>query len=167
MRFTKEESEVERALPRDPARYIRTFGVISVVKCVLLRRRMFKISKDSFHTSFVFEVFCNENHFPSPGGDLIDFWSCGTDEIFQYLWKRPTVFWHCDFSSKTKLVKMYFHKVVVLKKFCEIEGSSEFFGTEASPEKIQFLCFELRTSFFDVFESYGCKEPLKDPFSAL
>ena len=40
LRFTKEEAEVrKRAFPFVPARYIRTFDVISEVNCVFLRRK--------------------------------------------------------------------------------------------------------------------------------
>ena len=40
LRFTKEEAEVRKqAFPFVPARYIRTFDVISEVNCVLPRRR--------------------------------------------------------------------------------------------------------------------------------
>ena len=40
MRFTEEEADVRKqAFPFVPARYIRTFDVISEVNCVLLRRK--------------------------------------------------------------------------------------------------------------------------------
>ena len=40
LRFTKEEAEVRKqALSFVPARYIRSFDVISEVNCVLLRRK--------------------------------------------------------------------------------------------------------------------------------
>ena len=39
LRFTKEEAEAQKSAPPFvPARYIRTFDVVSVVNCVLLRR---------------------------------------------------------------------------------------------------------------------------------
>ena len=44
LRFTKEEADVpKQAFPFVPARYIRTFDVISEVNCVFLRRKLEKL----------------------------------------------------------------------------------------------------------------------------
>ena len=67
LRFTKEEAEVQKqALPFVPARYIRTFDVISEGICVLLRRRR-RIEKEFVSARYIrtSEAFSEHERHPS------------------------------------------------------------------------------------------------------